>query len=41
MNINNVILDSLSDNDFNFKKLLKEKDSIVWKNCEKLLQKVM
>jgi len=36
MNINSVILDSLSDNDFNFKKLLKEKDSIIWKNCENI-----
>lgn len=31
-----VIIDSIYDYQFNFKKLLKNKDTIIWRNCENL-----
>lgn len=33
---NTIILDNLYDLNLNFRKLLNQKDSIIWKNCEKL-----
>jgi hypothetical protein len=40
MNINFIILDSLYNEKFYFKNLLRDKDTIFWKNCEDLYIKV-
>ena len=37
MNKNIVLLNDLYDNTFDFKYFLKEKDTIIWKNCENLI----
>lgn len=36
MLLNFVLIDSIYDENFNFKNLLREKDCIIWKNCENL-----
>jgi hypothetical protein len=36
MNINFIILDSLYEEEYNFKNFLRDKDTIIWKNCEDL-----
>lgn len=40
MNITFPIIDSIYDKTFNFKKLLTQKDIIIWRNCENLKIKV-
>lgn len=36
MNKNDIILDSINNYHFNFKKLLDMKDTLIWKNCNNL-----
>lgn len=36
MNLVFPIIDSIEDKEFNFKKLLSQKDIIIWKNCSNL-----
>lgn len=36
MNLNHVVIDSITNSTFNFKTLLTMRDTIIWKNCKNL-----